>query len=217
MHFVNAQVYNDAGLWLTLKAEKKITPRFSAELTQEFRMDENISELGEFYTESGIVYKFNKSIRFSADFRYENKYKNHSAKDEIYNKRYYYFINIYYKFKLKPFVVELRTREEEEYKTAAHRNDNFGSSLYSKNKLTLKLNLGKQNIPITPYAYIETFTPLNNSPYGFIVDKTKLCAGADYRINRVHEIGLYYLIQRNYYSKNPETDYVIGLEYNFTF
>ena len=107
MHFVNAQVYNDAGLWLTLKAEKKITPRFSAELTQEFRMDENISELGEFYTESGIVYKFNKSIRFSADFRYENKYKNHSAKDEIYNKRYYYFLNLYFVNPLFQFLLIL--------------------------------------------------------------------------------------------------------------
>ena len=67
-----------------------------------------------------------------------------------------------------------------------------------------------------PYVYTETFFRLS-VPAAESLDLVRWCAGVEYAFNRMHMIDLHYLIQKEMNVKNPVTDYVIGLSYQFSF
>jgi len=201
--------YNDAGLWLTINGEKKITHAFSFSLAEEFRMDENISELGEFFTDAGVNYKINKYIRLSANYRFAKKKK----KDNFFYVHNQFYFDIALKKKFKPFSFEFRTRQEDEYKQPGKASDYTGPNFISKNKFTVKLEYNKK---ITPFLSFETFTPLNNAEL-FPIYETRYYAGAEYDFNRVHSLELYFLLKKDCNVKYPETDYILGVEYDLTF
>ncbi|MBL0072094.1 MAG: DUF2490 domain-containing protein [Bacteroidetes bacterium] len=81
--FSVAQV-NDAGLWTSINLEKKITKKIAVDLSQEFRFNENISELGSFFTEISAQYKLHKNLSIGAGYRFINK----RELDDSYEKRH---------------------------------------------------------------------------------------------------------------------------------
>lgn len=204
---LSAQV-NDAGLWMSFNAEKKINPVLSANLSEEFRIDENFCELGTFFTDAGITYKFKKYIRISANYRFSNK----RQVDDSYSKRHRYYLDLTFRYKLKPVIFSFRTRIQSQYK------DMFSSSLgkipdyYSRNKVTLKFDLDKK---YAPYISTESYTPLLTGE-GLYIDNVRYCAGIEYQLNRVHGFDIFYLIQMEYNVNNPRNDYVVGIGYFLT-
>jgi hypothetical protein len=205
---VYAQV-NDAGLWMSINAEKKITPAFIVSLSQELRFSENITLLGSYYSDAGIAYKINKNIHFSVNYRYINKRK----KDFSYNMRHRYYFDLSIRKKIKPVALQFRSRFQGQYNKIYEISDSDEPSYYIRNKLTIKIDLDKNYIP---FIYSEISTTLNN-PGGNYLDMVKYCAGVEYRINRMQGIELFYLFQRQYNVENPVSDFIIGIEYNWSF
>jgi len=208
VQFAYSQV-NDAGLWLSLNAEKKITPILLVTLSQEFRMNENITELGSYFTDAGIAYKINKNIHISANYRFINKRK----LDDSYNIRNRYYFDLTLRKKFKPILIQFRTRFQGQRNQIYKNSEDNEPFYYFRNKLTVKMDFDKK---YTPFIYSEISTPLNK-PDGYYIDLTKYCAGLEYRFNRMHSIELFYLIQKEYNVVNPETDYVTGIGYYLTF
>ncbi|MCK9203409.1 MAG: DUF2490 domain-containing protein [Bacteroidales bacterium] len=205
---VQAQV-NDAGLWLSAGLEKKITQRLSACFTGEVRMNENITEAGTLLGDIGIKYKFGK--RFSADamFRYTLK----KRLDDTYERRFGWYIDGTYREKISFLILNLRTRFQSKY-TEFYTSEKTGAPKnHIREKLTLKFDLRKK---FEPYAYAEVFFRLND-PENVSFDEFRICGGIEYNFNRMHQIDLKYLICSEINVENPETDYVIGLSYCFTF
>jgi len=200
---------NDAALWLSINAEKKINPLLSVNLSQEFRINENITELGTFFTDAGITYKINKYIRFSANYRFTNKRRF----DDSYSKRHRYYFDITVREKTKSFVFQFRTRFQSQYADIYSSADGKIPSYYSRNKFTTKIDLDKK---ITPYISVELFSPLNKHKI-FKIDNARYCGGFEYEINRMHSFDLFYMLQREYNVNNPQTDYILGIEYNIVF
>lgn len=203
-----AQV-NDAGLWLTIKIEKKITPDFSLLLSEEVRFDENITELGTFYTEIGADYDIRKWMRASLSYRFKNR----KMISNQYGTSHAWFADLMFKKKFKPVIVQFRTRVKGEYKQTLTDEDDKVHEYYSRNKLTVKLDLDAK---LVPFIFSELYVPLNYKK-GLMIDKVKYCAGTEYKFNRRHSVELYYLIQKKYNVKVPETDFVIGAAYNLCF
>jgi hypothetical protein len=201
--------FNDAGLWFSLNGEKKITPALSANLSQGFRLNENITEVGEFFTDAGITCKINKNLRFSANYRFINKRR----KNDFYYQRNRFYFDLTIKKKFKPIMLIFRTRFEDEYRQIHKSTESPGPFYCSKNKLTVKLDLDKKFVP---YIYIESSNPLND-PHGFFIDQMKSCGGIEYSINRVHSFDFFYLIQKDINVRNPETDFITGISYYYSF
>lgn len=201
--------FNDAGLWLSINGEKKITPVMTANLSEEFRFNENITEVGEFFTDAGITCKINKYFRFSANYRFINKRR----KNDLYYLRNRFYFDLSLKKKFKPVVLVFRTRFEDEYRHIRKVTENKGTYYCSKNKLTMKLYLDSKFVP---YLFIESSSPLND-PHGLFIDQMKYCGGIEYSINRVHSFDFFYLIQKDMNVKNPETDFVTGISYYYSF
>lgn len=199
---------NDAGLWLSLNGEKKITPNLSFALSQEFRMNENVTELGTFFSDAGFTYKLSKTIRASFNYRFANK----RNLDDSYSKRHRYYIDLAARKKIKPFVLSFRTRFQSQYADINCSPDGKTPDYYSRNKLSLKFDLDKR---YTPYIYTELFFPLFSGE-GFYFDNARYCAGIEYQKNRMHTFDIFYMIQQEYNVNDPERDFIIGIGYYLT-
>jgi hypothetical protein len=205
---LRAQV-NDAGLWLSMNAEKKITQSFSFAISEEFRMNENFMELGTFFTDASIAYKFSQTIRASVNYRFTNK----RLLDDSYSKRHRWYIDITLKKKFKPFAPSFRTRFQSQYTDVFCSPNGKIPDYYSRNKFTLKFDLDKK---YAPYLYTEIFSPVLSGE-GLTIDNARYCAGIEYQFNRVNGIDLFYMIQQEYHANNPQRDFILGFGYNFSF
>lgn len=203
-----AQV-NDAGMWVSFNAEKKITPVLSVNLSQEFRINENISEFGTFFTDAGINYKISKVFRVSANYRFVNKRR----LNDSYSVRHRFYFDFTVRKKFKPLILQFRTRFQNQYTDMYSSSEGLIPDIYSRNKLTLKIDIDKKYVP---YLYTELFTPLKNIDLAYI-NNARFCAGFEYNFNRMHSLDFFYLLQKEMNVTNPETDYIIGVGYYFTF
>jgi len=197
--------YQDANLWMNVSVEKKIIPTLSVSINQEFRMNENITELGTFFTDVGLNLKINKYLRFSASYRFINKRR----LDDSYSMRHRYYFDLMLRKKFSPVILSFRKRFQSQYVDVFSSEDGKIPDYYSRNKLTLKVDAGKN---IQPYVYAELFSPLKR-PYSIFIDNARYCLGVEYSINRMNTIDVFYMFQQEYNVKNPEADHIIGVGY----
>ncbi len=205
---VNAQV-NDAGLWISLAAEKKITQKLSLGLSQETRFDENISRLATSYTDVGAEYRIFKFLSAGIHYRYVRS----RQLTGFYEPRQRFYADVSYRYRNKPVIVTLRQRLQAQYRNTRNDSKTKSPESYLRSKLTVKFDLDKKYFP---YISTELFFQLNND-LGNEIDNIRYAAGFDYELNNFHAVGLYYLINKEIHVVNPETDYVIGAEYKYSF
>jgi len=205
---LHAQV-KDAGLWMSVNVEKKITPAFSAAFSQELRMNENISEVGTIFSDIGLQYKAGKHLKFAAMNRYSKKRR----LDDMYDIQWSQYFDVTYKQDLKPLTFNLRMRYQLKNAELLSSDEGASASNLLIPKLTLKYDLARK---YEPYFFAEPYYQLNVTP-DKMLDQFRFCGGVTFTFNRMHEIDLHYFIQNKYTSKQPYTDYVIGLDYSFTF
>jgi len=199
---------NDAGLWLSLNIEKKINKKWSLGISQEFRYNENITELGTILTEIGVNYRINKTIRVSGNYRFANKL----LIDNTYNQRHRFFADINLRKKVNSFQFSYRARIQNQFKDLRSRSDEAVFMYYLRNKISASYNFNKK---WNTFFSIENYTPLNVENY--FTDNVRYSIGTEYSINKFNSLELFYLIQKEYNVNNPFTDYILGIAYNYSF
>lgn len=205
---LSAQV-KDAGLWISLNAEKKITSKLSATLSQEFRMNENISELGTVFTEAGVAYKLFKKGFAGLSYRFIQKRK----VDDFYSLRHRLNVDAGYRFKVKKISLTVRERLQTQYTDVNTSPEGHIPEYYLRSKFTFKYNLEKK---YTPFIAAEVFYQLNNAE-GNEIDNIRYSAGFDYEINKLHSVDLFYLINKEVNVNAPWTEFIVGIGYKYTF
>ncbi len=194
---------------MSMNGEKKITKGFSISLAAELRMNNNITQVGTYFTELGLNYRFSKKVRLSGNYRFMAR----SRADGTYSNRHRYYFDLAYREKIKSVTVLFRTRFQSQYADILSSPEGKVPEYYSRNKLTIKYDATKK---ATPYISTELFTPLCNV-HGITIDNVRYSGGVEYAFNRVHTIDLFYMLQQEYNVKNSETDHIIGIGYYFTF
>ncbi|MCX6249970.1 MAG: DUF2490 domain-containing protein [Bacteroidetes bacterium] len=218
--FVSSRVFsqpqNDAGLWLDINVEKKITHVFSVTFTEELRMNENITEAGTLLSDLGLEYRFLKKFRIGAHYRYTSKRR----LDDSYDNRHRWYVDVHYKEKVRPVTLVLRLRYQSQYTDIYSSEKGMVPKDHLVPKLTIKYDL---KCKYEPYIYGETYYIVGSraehkyNPAGNPLDQWRICAGVEYTINRMHMIDLHYLVNKEENVKDPVTSYVVGLSYYFTF
>jgi hypothetical protein len=203
-----AQV-NDAQLWLSANLEKKITPRLTAGFTGEIRMNENMTEAGTIFSDAGVSYRFLKRFKAGASYRFTMKRR----LDDTYKYQHSWYVDASYREKLKPVTLMLRLRYQSRYAEEYTSKKSEIPKNHLRSKLTVKYDLHKK---FEPYLYGETYFR-TGVPVSVSFDQLRLCAGIEYTFNRIHMIDLHYLFSREYNTIDPETDFVIGVSYYFSF
>ncbi|HRY32594.1 MAG TPA: DUF2490 domain-containing protein [Bacteroidales bacterium] len=204
---VSAQV-NDAGLWLSLNAEKKVTSRFSVTMSAESRFNENISEAGTIFADMGLDYRLHKNLRVSANYRFSGKRR----LDDSYSTRHRWYAQVTIREKVDRIRMSFRTRFQTQFTDLYSSPDGKIPEYTTRFRLNLSYN---NKSAFEPYVNAELFLPLELKQNQGI-NQTRYMAGVEYRLNRKHMFELFYLFQREYGVKNPEFDYVTGIGYYFS-
>jgi len=197
---------NDAGLWTSLGVEKKLSSRWKVLLSEEFRFNENISELGTVFIDAGIEYKLLKKFFVSGNYRFIGV----KMIDNSYSFRHRYYLDLSYKYKSGNWGINLRERFESQYKDVMSSETGLVPRNYLRSKLSLKYDFGKSK----PYLSCELFYRMNNS-LGNEIDKIRPAIGIDYELNKYFGVDLFYLLNKELTGKNPLTEYVAGIGINW--
>ncbi len=204
---IQAQV-NDAGLWASINLEKKFTKKWSLNLTEEIRLNENISELGMSFSELSATYQYNKMFGISAGYRFIQKRR----VNDSYSLRHRYLINFNVKNKFNSFSTNLRIRYQRQYADVYSSSDGTVPSDYVRTKLTIKYNTGKKYTPvISGELFFNT-----NRPDGLLIDDFRIAAGVEYEFSKKSSLELGYLINRELQVANQMTSFVITIGWNYT-
>lgn len=204
---LTGQNVTDAGLWTTFKLEAKIVKKLNASILQEFRFNENITELGAFFTEAGLEYKINKHFQVEANYRFSQKRK----VEDYYSYRHRFNIDLKYSKKMKPLELKLRSRLQDQYAEIGRSADGGVAEYYLRNKIGVNWDNQKA---FTPYISIELFSPLNYPRYA-VFDNIRTMAGVEYAFTKHHKLDLYYLVHKELNVSLPTTFFVMGFGYTY--
>jgi hypothetical protein len=197
----------DAQLWTSLSIEAKLVKKLTANVSQELRFNENITEAGTIYSDFGLEYKINKYFQVAVNYRFVEKRR----RDNNYSYRHRMYVDIKFEKKLKPMKIQVRSRIQDEYANIGRESEGGIAEYYLRNKFSLKWDTEK---PITPYLSVELFSPLKSRYYGAF-DNIRAATGVEYAFSKHHKIDIFYMIQKEINVSRPETDFVMGLGYSF--
>ncbi len=207
-----SQNNSDAGMWNTLSFQKEVNKKIFLTLDQEFRLKENYSRLNLFYTNLGIGYKLTKNLKAELVYRAIEKY----TLDNEFSFRHRISVDVTYKRKLGRVSISNRLRYQAEVKDYNTSENGRYAEQFLRHKLELKLDLDKKIVPFISYeARYQVSIPYSKrSEYNNEIHRLRYAAGIDYKINSNNTFSIYYLIQNEFYIKNPEHNYILGLQYS---
>lgn len=196
---------NDAGLWSSLSIEKKFSYKISASLSEEFRFNENITELSSFFTDAGIAFKFNDDIKISLCYRLINK----KQMEDYHSIRHRFYFDLALRKKIKKLTPAFRLRLQEQQIDIYSSDAGKIPEWHLRPKISLRYNMkGKW----TPYLSSELF-------YHFAVqefDNARYTFGMERKISNKLDLDLFFLHQREFNVNSPTYDYIWGIGLNYS-
>ena len=204
---VSGQV-NDAGLWTNITLKKKIAKHLDACLTEELRFNENITELGTFYTDIGAEYEILKGFKAGAFYRFIFKRR----LDDSYSKAHRYYFELSYANNIKRVQLGYRIRFQSQYKDYNTSPEGHVPADYLRQKIHLGINTKTR---FDPYLDGEIWYHLNPPWSSF--DAIRISTGIITRITKHHFIDTGFIFQKEFNVKEPVTDYILFLGYKIVF
>lgn len=212
--YPKAQIEKDAGCWLTFSVQKPLTKRFTAVIDQEFRLRENYQRINLFYTNFGVDYKISNNIKFSPTYRATQKRR----LEGTYSYRHRLMLDLTLKKKLEKVTISERIRYQGEIGDYLTSEKGKLAEHFIRLKTDLKYTGLKKISPfISCEVRYQIRDPKGKGPFSdFGFHRIRYVAGAEYQINKNHDLSLYYLIQSEYYIAEPESIYILGIAYTLT-
>ncbi len=199
----------DAGLWLAAEGEIEISSRLATILNGEVRMHENMAEVGTWLAEAGVEYSLSQAWRFGLYYRF----RGNQQLDRTYNYRHRYYVNVRYRNRQGKHDWVARVRLQQQFRHEELFTDRGAEDrTYIRPKLAYRYRLSRT---WRPFVAAELYHPVSLNGI-HLVDKMRFSAGTRYRINRVHAITLYYMVQHEVNVRNPGTDFILGIGYEFS-
>jgi hypothetical protein len=201
---------NDFGIWAGITINHKFTRRLSATLEEQIRLDQNATQINQYFTDASVEYSLSKKFKFALGYRFIN-----NSRNTYYSKRHRVYADLSFKTKFSMLQFIIRTRLQEQQQDIHSSETGYIPTWYSRNKFTVKLDLTKK---YTPYATAEMMYLLKAPDVTInYIEKWRYTAGVEYQFNRVHSLDIYYLIQRDRMINDPVTLYAFSIGYAFTF
>jgi hypothetical protein len=199
----------DFGAWYSVNIDHSISKKMDMTLKASFRTYKNAAVLDEAFIEGELSYNINDYISAAASYRLsevsDGKEGNHV--------RHKLFAIIKGKVPLDRFTFYARAIFQATIRTYVE--DEIDKRVFYTGRLKLKAAYNIKSFPVDPYIGFESFTKLTVSPE-YIIDKARISAGFDYRINNKHSAQLEYILERD---AIPELYYIhiVSATYSFAF
>jgi len=188
----------DDEVWTEFKIISSISKRFDFKLRQQIRFNNRVTKYKSALTDIGFRYKISKYFRFSALYRLKR------FPDKT---QHGFYLNFHSKIGYKKFALTHRLRYQKKYGVYNMDKDFF------RNKLTLEYKMSRKFKPFTTSEiYYRAFYDKGDR-----FDKVRFYLGGKYEIDKKRTIKLYYLLQREFNSKNPVQANILGVSYSVGF
>jgi len=205
----NAQE-KDFELWNEITLKKEFNKHLGIVGSMQLRLDQNASSIKSYFPEVGIFYNINKYIRFSFDYRFTVVAKPNGS----YTHKNRCNFGLRLRKKLKPFVLKYKLQYQYGLDNYLYRElltTNEGNS-YLRNKVTAEYQLSKR---WTPKVSGELFYHLENGKSQF--DIYRIVFGVDYDLNKHNQISCAYYIEKEFNVYQPQSVYILKLNYTYKF
>lgn len=200
------------GSWMTFSLDKNLGKKFGFGVDQEFRLKDNFTTINLLYTNIGFNYKPAKFLKAALIYRFVYKQKD----DGSYGVRNRLMADLSCKFKPGNWTLSYRARFQAEWRAAGYHSDYQNvPEAYLRNLFKFEYKAGDH---FSPYVATELRWQLKDPrlPWGNGFDRERYVIGTDYEINKKNTAGLYFLLQKEFNVSDPETLYIIGLEYSIS-
>lgn len=169
-----------------IELSKKVFPKFTIALEEDFRLRDNFNEIDRFSTTLAISYQICKQLKAGGAYNLINY--NHPSKG--WETRHRYFFYLTGSKKIHRLTLSLRERFQSTYRvhvkeTAKRANP----KLYLRSRLKAEYDIRRS--VFEPFAAIELYNTLND-PQGNRMDRLKYLIGSNYKFNKQNIIQLYY-------------------------
>lgn len=199
----------DLGMWNTISINKELGKNLTIGIDQELRLRDNLSTINLVYTNFGASYKVTDFFKVGLTYRFIDKHKD----DFTWGVRHRAYIDLTFKIKPGDFSVSYRARFQSEWRGAGYA-DNYGNipEVFMRNQVKIGYKFTDN---IEAYIGDEIRWQIQNPriPYHNSIDRSRAFVGVNYEINKHNTVGTYFLYQKEFNVNDPETLYIIGLEY----
>lgn len=207
-----AQV-SDFGAWTTFSLEKKINKKFSANITEELRFFQNLNRFNLSYTNVGLSYKWNKAIKLSLVYRFIQKY----TEESYVSWRHRIYIDLQVKQKYYPLTVVYRSRLQSQVRDFNSSIDGKIPERYWRNKFDVRYEIGRFWSPYIAAEFRYQFINDRNKEANSKFNRGRYYAGVQYQYSERTTLDFYFMNQREFNVNNPERNYIIGAEWDYSF
>ncbi len=205
--FAQADFIDDAAVWISFNLEKKINKHVYLQLSQQNRINENVSTYGRGNIDFGITYRFNKNIRLMADYVYLKR----PNPDNSFTNEHRFYTALILKKNIGRWDFSYRNMVQMRMKDIYSSVDGKIPKFYERNKVSIKYDLNKF---INPYIGYELYYPFYQAKNkGFSKSRTAL--GLNYNLNKHTQLELYFLYQQELNASNPTNrDFIYGIGFS---
>ena len=203
---------SDLESWNSLGLEYKLNKKWSFELEEQLRLDENISEIAEYFTQLETRYSITKKIDIGLGLRYIRENDN-EGNVQGYENHFRYNVDALYKHKINDFTLKYRLRYQNKNELGVSSSDGDYAKQYLRLKAAVEYNF--KNWKLDPKFAAEIFNRFENGDVDQY-NKYRLTLGTDYKIKNFGKLGIFYRIEKDINVAIPETTNIIGLKYTYT-
>jgi hypothetical protein len=177
---------SDWGSSFSVEVSKKLMPKLSLSLEEEFRLRDNFSTTERFSSALELGYKPLKFLKFGGAYNLINY--NHSTKGWELRHRYYLFA--LGSCKVNNFRLSLRERFQSTYRQGVEATSTRANPKnYLRSRFKIDYDIPKSHFE--PYFSVEFYHTLND-PQENKMNKVRYSIGTAYNINKRNTLDLYY-------------------------
>ncbi len=198
---------DDVRIWTSATVKHKITRKLSASVTEEFRLNQDVSQVDQLFSDAGVEYEMFKNFKVALNYRFINK-----NKFTYYEKGHRLYTDVSYKFKKKKYSVALRERIEDEYAAIYSSETGKIPTWNSRTKLTFAYTPKSKYSPYVSFEAYYLFSHPKDKNLGY--NRYRCSAGVEYDFNKIHSIDIYTLFQKDVIYLDNAIVYGIGYTFN---
>lgn len=194
---------DDFAVWGSITVRKHFVEGLSGSLNCEIRSANTVSDIGLWWINPELKYKFNDYFTAEAGYRYSNV-----NRSEYYEQAHRWYAGGTAGVDFGPFRLTWRELLEQIYYTDREPGAYGRAISYLRSRLGMKLNL--EAMPFDPYVEVENFLYVADYKAGQ-VGIMRYTAGVRVPVGQVHSLGIYYRYQQ-YFNSSPN-EHILGLGY----
>jgi hypothetical protein len=205
-------ITNDFGVWTSVSYGKDISKKFDFSIEQEFRLQNNATQLERTFTDVGIDYKVEKWLQFGVDYRFildrrpsgDYGVRNRITTDAILKKQ------------LHRFRLAYRARLQWELKGYNYNREyGFAPTWDFRNRFKASYQLNRIWEPFVALDVRLLITDANKPYITNAIDRFRLFVGTEYNMSSDFTLEFFFLTSQQVQIVAPIRVFAIGVGINF--